>query len=585
MIRRLGAWICFFLAAAAVAAPVMLLKPVAVPGDEVLGPWRALINLNTNAFHLWRSDPFSQALSSLLSLPVAPFQMVLMLVGTWLALRQHAILFTRNPGLRWLSSAVPCLAVVASVGFDPFVIGALAWLPLLSMMLFALLNAARARVSAQVLPLWVFALFVSIQQSSSANQASLFTALFSLLIARYFWEREAEERSLSPTAVAALLIVAAAPALWVSFTAPSATLPSYPDTSHIVPEDGTTLLYYALVGPEYPILTLDRPATAALYLPVSVTLLGLSLTLLATTRRTGPNVRARLPLFASSAAFCLALECALPNNWSLIAPLATISRLIPWGTVVSIASLAVGLVAWLVAVAAVSHASRLVSLFTCGALLLGALVAPPELWSPVLAKHLGGDTPAEVQQIIKSPSSSVVRSMLEQDPKFLERLPYYREQSARRAQDLVRRGGTYSLEPSIFKDDSDRTSKRPRLSTGRPGQVGRELCTATMPKEETLAGIEVSPGSNWGDFPRGVEISAGSCVSADAKPVLTIHRWQGPLLFLNNELPYWGRHHEVRFIFPEPIKAQCVFIRQTAVTRFDWAVEQVKILPFHERKS
>lgn len=584
MIARLGAWLCFFIAAAAVMVPVILLDPVAVPGDEVLGSWRVLVNLNVNAFHLWRADPFSQAICALTAQPTTAFQMVLMLVGTWLALRQHSPLFTRNPGLRWLSSAVPSLAVIASVGFDPFVIGALAWLPLLSMMLFALLNATRARAAAQVLPLWIFALFVSVQNSNSANQASLFTALFALLVARYFWEREAEGRPLSLRAGGAVLLVAAGPALWASFAAPAATLPSYPENSHVAPEDGTGLLYHALVGPAYSLLTLDRPATASLYLPVSVLLLGLSLALLATTRRAGSEGRIRLPLFASAAALCLALDCALPHDWSLIAPLATISRLMPWGTVVSITSLAVGLVAWLVAVAAVSHTSRAVTLFTCMTQLLGALIAPPELWAPILAKHLTSSASTEAQRVIKSPSTSVVRNFLLQDPKFLERVPYYREQSARRMYDLFRLGGTYTLEPSVSRNDPNRPGGRPRLSTGRAGQLGNELCTATMPKDETLTGIEVSPGKNWGDFPRSIEISAGSCTKTDARPIVTIPQWQGPLLFTSEGMPYWGRHHEVRIVFPEPVNAQCVFIRQKGAARFDWAVDQIKILDLFERQ-
>lgn len=584
MIARLGAWLCFLVAAAAVVAPVMLLDPVAVPGDETLGSWRTLVNLNVNAFHLWRADPFSLALAALIAKPVAAFQMALMLVGTWLALRQHSPLFAHNPGLRWLSSAVPCLAVVASVGFDPFVIGALAWLPLLSMMLFALLNATRARAAAQVLPLWVFALFVSVQNSNSANQASLFTALFALLIARYFWEREAPGSPLSLRAGSAVLLVAAGPALWASFSAPTATLPSYPENSHVAPEDGTGLLYHALVGPAYSLLTLDRPATAALYLPVSVLLLGLALALLATTRRTRSDGRIRLPLFASAAALCLALDCALPHDWSLIGPLATISRLMPWGTVVSITSLAVGLVAWLVSVAAVSHTSRVVAFVTCVTQLLGALLAPPELWAPVLAQHLKSGASVEAQRLIKSPSSSVVRNFLLQDPKLLERIPYYREQSTRRMYDLFRLGGTYTLDPSVSRNDPNRPGGRPRLSTGRAGQLGNELCTATMPKEETLTGIEVSPGKNWGDFPRSVEISAGSCSKTAAQPILTIPQWQGPLLFTSEGIPYWGRHHEVRIVFPEPVKAQCVFIRQTGTARFDWAVDQIKILDLFERQ-
>ncbi len=580
MIGMLRAVLAFLLAAAAVTAPVFMLAPVSVDADAHVGPWTALASLNLNAFHFWRSDSFVRLFASSLSLPAAAFQMVIMLCGTWLAIRQHSAHFARTPALRWLVSAVPCLAVLSFVGLDRFVIGSLAWMPLLSMMLFALLNATRASYGARVLPLWVMALFVSVQNSASANQSSVCTGLGALFIARYFWERSQDRRALKVREALALATVALGPALWVAVTAPTVPLPAYPQDAHVVPESGTSLLYHALVGPAYPVLTLDRIAAAALYMPGSALLLAVSLALLVTGGRGATPNQKRLLLGTAAAAVCLVLDSALPYDLSLIAPLATLSRLLPWGTVVPLVSVAIGLVAWLVAVAALSHSSRFVLALACTASLLGSFIVSPELFSPSLAAYLAPSASAEVRRLVASPSSSVIRNLLRQDPLFLDHIDYYHHKASGHFHDLFRQGGSYSLAPSVPLRDPAQPG-RPRLSTGIARQVGGELCTAKLPKETLVSGVEISPGRNWGDFPRSMTISAGPCDRASAKHVVTVDGWQGPLLFTSDGFPYWGRHHFVRVIFPQPVSAQCLFVEQTGTAPYDWSVDQVKVLSTH----
>lgn len=580
MIGNLRALVAFLLAVTAVCAPVFLLAPVSVDAEPHVGSWTALASSNLNAFHFWRSDPFVRFFASRLSLPAAAFQMVIMLCGTWLAIRQHSAHFARKPALRWLVSAVPCLAVLSFVGLDRFVIGSLAWMPLLSMMLFALLNATRASYGARVLPLWVMALFVSVQSSASANQASVCTALAALFIARYFWERSQDRRALKVREALALATIALGPALWVAVTAPTVPLPAYPQDAHVVPESGTSLLYHALVGPAYPVLTVDRTAAAALYRPGSALLLAVSLALLVTAGRGATPNQKRLLLGTAAATVCLFLDSALPYDLSLIAPLATLSRLLPWGTVVPLVSVAVGLVAWLAAVAALSHPSRVVLTLACAASLLGSFIGSAELTSPSLAAYLAPSASPEVRRLVASPSSSVIRHFLRQDSLFLTRLEHYRQQSSAHFVDLFRQGGSYSLVPSVPLRDPTQPG-RPRLSTGIARQVGGEVCTAKLPQEGLVSGIEVSPGRNWGDFPRGMVISAGSCDRASAKHVVTVDDWQGPLLFTADGFPYWGRHHFVKVLFPQAVSVQCLFVEQTGSAPYDWAVDQVKVLSTH----
>lgn len=577
MMARVRSIAGFVVAVAAVVAPVFFLVPVSVDGDEQLGLWRALANLNLNAYHLWRSDPVSRVSAGLLSQPVAAVQMVIMLCGTWLGLRQHSPLFARSPGFRWVASAIPCVAVSSFVGLDRFVIGSFAWVPLLSMMLFALLNATRASYATRVLPLWVMALFVSVQNSTSANQASVFSALIALLIARYFWERSPERRTLSLLEAFAVTAVALIPAACVAVSCPVAALPAYPHGAHVVPESGTDTLPYALIGPSYPLATLDRVAAAQLYLPGSVLLVTLALVLLVTVGRSASPNQKRLQLFTLAVASCLVLDAALPYDLSLIAPLATLSRLLPWGTVISVISLGVGVVAWLVAVAALSHPSRVVTALATASTLLGWAAAPADLFHPALAAHLTPTAEPEVRRLIASPSSAVVRTYLRQDPLFFEHLAHYRQFKPGRMRDLVKLGGSYSLEPSVQRGEPGEAGQ-PHLSTGHARQAGGEVCTARLPREMPLSAIELSPGRNLSDFPRGVRVSGGACDRASAKPIVDIPRWQGPLRFTADGFPFWAQHPFVQILFPTPVTVECVFIEQTGTASYDWTIEQVKVL-------
>ncbi len=539
--------------------------------------WQALLNLNHNAYHAWREDNIARlagrALATLAAPPVLLLQCVIGMIGTLLVLRQTSAALGRLPALLWPASAASLLSIFAAVGSDRFVVGALAWAPLLSMMIFALLNATRDGQAARVLPLWIVALFVSVQCATSAAQASLPVAVGAIIFARLALEKRAGLRPLSAWQALLVAAIPLLPAVWATAATPLAPLPDYPPLAHVVPDTGESLPILSITGPHYRLLTIDRGSASAAYGPSCLVLLACAGLLALTVRRAGRSHEKPLITAATVGAVLISLDSFLPRDWALQAPIASLSRILPWGGSVSFTSLAVGAVAWLTTVAACSS-WRLLPL--AAAPLAAFVLGSPALRNPELGEILRDAAP-ELRHVLLSPSAAVAKRMLSIDPLFLSRIGTYRALSKHRMHDVARLNGSFTLEPSTHEPPSPQSS-RGRLRTYEGGQRGGELLTVSLPSEMAVSGIEISPGPFVGDFPRGLEVSAGACGDGARHPVVSIPQWQGALLFTQKGLPYWSEFEDVRILFPAPEQAQCIFVRQTGTTAYDWSVERVKVL-------
>ena len=579
---KIFALLGFLIAAYLLSLPALFLDPVALINGNSSTSWQPLINLNHNAYHMWRTNDLTLLVAYLLSSftanEVLTTQLLTILCGTFLVLRQLSPKLAQAPVVLWLASALPTLAVIGSVGRDPFVLGALAWAPLLAMMLFALINACRDGYALKVLPLWFVALFVSIQNASSANQAALPTALFALVFAHLVLARSSTARSLSMRAGSAILALALLPALWVALTAPAAPLPNYPERSHVIPTSGEGLPIIQLIGPHYPLQVLDHAASAALYAPIAAALSILALLALLALRKRATDAGRSLLIIASISALIVACDTILPKQYALISPLASLSRMLAWGEIVSLTSLLLGASAWLIAVAALMHPLSLVGVPIALCAICGTFVASSALRSPILSSYAHrGDL--NLDKILLSPSASVLKNGLIEHPLLLDNLKPFRALSSQAMQDSATFGATYELTP--LRDTStalDSALGGTRLYTGRGHQFGDELLTIRFPAETTIQGIEISPGSYATDFPRGVLISGGECDEAKARSIITLPAWQGALLFTRDGYPYRSEHHDVRILFNHPEALSCLFVRQTAQTKYDWSIAQIKIL-------
>lgn len=577
---RTAALLAFLVSGLALAIPSLFLEPLAHLQPSPDSSWAVLSNPNHNEYHMWRQGPVAHYASLLLRPLVAQSSLVaellVLMCGTFLVVRQLSGTQKIPAPTLWLLSSLPPLAVVAGVGLDPFVIGSLSWVPLLSMMLFAILHASREGYAIKVAPLWILTLFVSVQCAMSANQASLFVALLALVFARFVLERYGKRKMLSTRAALCISVVALGPSIWMSLAAPRAPFPLYPDTAHVNTDVADRLPFLAIVGPRYPILTLDYLTMADLYRPAALAIVLLGL--VASLRYLSGSTRHERAIFGAVfvTSLCVALDVLLPRSWAMQAPVATLSRLLPWGTVVPLSSIMVGTAAWLVAAVALARPMSLVGIPVAFALLGAIAIAPRDLRAPELPKKFAGLSD-EMHRWLFSPSAAVAKGALRDDPKFFQHAPRYRNLSSSRMRDSKAVGATYSLTPGM----SEPMSSRPghvRLHTNIGGQVGGEVLTIQFGATTPVSGIELSPGLHALDFPRGVEITGGDCSRAAPKKILSRPSWQGALRFTSDGYPYWGPHEDVRIIFPVPRKVQCIFVKQTGKARHDWSIVRVRIL-------
>lgn len=136
------------LVASAVLVPTVLVDTLDT------APWPRVVNLRTNAYHLWQQERLSvlmaellTQISNLLNLPAvtpACIQAIILFFGTILvSLALRPVRGTPHPAIGFLAS-IPVLLLVLTIGWDPVVLSIFAWVPLLAIAASALLLTQRA---------------------------------------------------------------------------------------------------------------------------------------------------------------------------------------------------------------------------------------------------------------------------------------------------------------------------------------------------------------------------------------------------------------------------------------------------------
>jgi hypothetical protein len=247
------------------------------------------------------------------------------------------------------------------------------------------------------------------------------------------------------------------------------------------------------------------------------------------------------------------------------------------------ASLLLAITAWLVTVTALTHADLRLGVPLGIAPLFGILVASPLLRHPVTPEDLPGVTP-EIRALLTSPSGTVLRHTLRDDPTLFQNLKRYRTLSTRTMRPTGDIGASYTLtlgDSTVVAPPQGET----RLRTSLGGQKGDELLTIRLAEPGIVNGIALSPGEFLWDFPRGLRIKGGSCDRAAARDIMTIPSWQGALRFSPAGNPYWSDHADVRIIFPQPESVECLFVEQTGRSQHDWSIASVGILKGRRESS
>lgn len=549
--------------------PGRFMEPlVLVCGDPSAG-WFPVVNLNHNAYFNWRVDHISrlfiQLFAPIYSADKPLFRLIILFVGTLLVTRRLA---KQNSLLLIPLSLIPVLLVLAAVGINPLVAGSLAWMPLLAFICSILLTKINPRLW------WFLAVAAITEHCLSANQAAPLTTVFAFLLALLV--NEVHDRPTISrqrmTLVASLIFI---PVLVTVTTTPMPDLPDYPRSGRVVPDDGVEGLLRPLVGLSYPFESIHRADVRALYDTVAVYLLILSGLSLVITRFGRSNTYNKLAVWSSALALGSFLDTSIPEEWSNIAPIASISRLLPWGTHYCLTAICLGLAAWLLGMVWIAQTRKRVGIALAAAALFSIFQTSPARYHPFLSRY-ASTSDSELRKILCSPSSAVIRHFAYQHPNLMDDLAEMKKKARQPSIDITSAVATITMTPASAPPA---TEQYWRWSSRRGRQLGDEVLTVAFHQPIILRGIELDSGTYFTDFPRGVEILGGPCNQSRAKVLFSVSSWQGSLAFTPHGYPYLSARSTVKALFNNEEEVSCIFVRQTSKALVDWSVSRVRMIP------
>lgn len=544
---------------------------VLVCGDPAAG-WFPVVNINHNAYYNWRVDHISrlfiQLFSPLYSAEKPLFRLIILFIGTLLLTRRFS---NQTSPLLTPLSLIPVLLVLAAVGINPLVAGSLAWVPLLAVVSSTLLVKTNPRIW------WLIAVGVITEHCLSANQASPLPTALAFLLALLVNETNGRP-SLSKrraTLVACLVFI---PVLLTVVTTPMPDLPDYPRSGRVVPDDGVEGLLRPLVGPSYPFESIHRADVRALYDTVSVYVFTLSLLSLLITRVSRSKTARVLAMWGSAFALGAFLDTNIPEEWSNIAPVASISRLLPWGTHYCLTAICLGLASWLLGMVWITQTRKGIGITLAVAALVSIFQTSPARYHPFLSRYATTSDP-ELRKILCSPSSAVIRHFAYQHPSLMEDLAEIKHKSRQASGEVTNAVATITMAPTSTPPP---TEQYWRWSSRRGRQVGDEVLTVAFHQPTTLRGVELDSGTYFTDFPRGIEILGGPCDQSQARVLFSAPSWQGSLAFTPHGYPYLASRATVKALFNNEEQVSCLFVRQTGKALVDWSVSRVRIIRNHQ---
>lgn len=555
--------------------------PAQLEGTANSSGWYPLVHLTDNAFLNWGQAPLNALLEWLAfgtsAADRARISLACFLVGMILLLSQiDASRPILNQGLALLVTAV----LAGVFGFDQVIIESLAWFPWTAA---AVYRCSKSRPS----PFSLAALVVtSLLLAFSSSELASITLLGALLLGLNH-----ESATHSPANRVWLIgsIGAAAVALAL-FRIPVLRFPDYPPLAHVVPYDGIAGLIRPLIGPATPIAVISREAVRHTYGGAALALVCLSaLVILLSRFNPGPSPARKLSWVALGLSLSVLADTSLPPTLSLIAPLAALSRMLPYLYFFPLAPVFLcGCLITLTLALAGSSSRRVLTpglLSLTAIALLGLCWRNAPLFNPKArqpaAKELGSYQMHKDQLV--SPSYHLIN---ESGLWVLEK----RDRISRAAfkplsAEEVALSASHGNSPQVLEKLA-RGEKHNRWSPGRGFQDGSEWIQVFFKTPAEMSGVELATGPYLADFPRGLRVSyLSSCAGPQTADKFSSYSvlsdqpsWPGEIKFTDAGFPYYGAQAVVKIHFPQSVTAQCLLIQQTAKEpNFDWSVVEIKI--------
>ena len=604
--------LCIVLAICSVfflAAPYFGVAQLSLEGPST--DWAVSIHATQNSYHLWRLDPLTSLVASVLSsftpmterFQAAPIQLSILFIGIGALLTTRFKNLKTLPVLTWVSSFLITSTLAVMFGRDVVTFGALQWLPLFTLSLCALRFLAERPLHGAILPVVIGSHFFGLLLAEAANQFAMWIALLAYLLARVLTHRD-EKNDLEPShtdgtsGVSSLnWIVYLSPlaySVYTVFTAPLPDFPQFPHDGLLVPDDGAPGVVRPNVGLDLPLATLNRECVRAITLAFTVPLLLLCGYLIS--RLTNGTRRCAVVLGAMIVV--MIVDSLLPETVALTLPTHTLQRLLPGQTFLPWNTTAIGLCSLVLGGLLTTVAPLFGPLLLVLAVAASkAFVLAPSL-SMVLAVPYATKSSEELVEVIYSPLAS------QEEKKFLlspsAQLPlHFRYLFFPHGQfDYQAAKSIAALQPIRIKKilrsiSSTPTTSAPlvslltdknvqtRWSPGGGAQIPGQSLRLEFSEPQRFSGVSMETGEFITDYPRGVRVTIPTeCLTPNSiGGSWEFPTWRGPLRFSEDGYPYFGHLGDVTIAFGVEVTARCVVIEQTGRDPYyDWSVTEIALL-------
>ncbi len=531
--------------------------------------WIYLLNFSSNAYFPWKIDPIWLRFG----LHLSAVKYTLLHYGIFSIALYVLLIFKSSKSISaFFLSLGTFLGVILIFGLDISIAGMLAWFPAVILGVYFFCWQTRQSILTGLI-----LAFLSLRLSSAGLYLSLIPAILAFYLGAPF-KFVTKERLL----VAAAILFT--PVLYRLFSIPLLQFPDYPiSKGSLVPDDGMPGHIQALFGPSSPIQFIDYSSFLISTLPllILISLLGLYLI---KKHQVSENYR-------NSLAACLILvflQIILPAQLSVISPLASLSRILPGHFLVPLPLIIASLCYVLLSILLVEcRASVKEKLFV-------TIIVPLTIFIFNGNNHSLPLTALSDQQQALSFLNSNNEAVIISPSYYLIR--HEGAHSINKDWVLKPRRSINPLRWGALVTTSHQSGNIPQMldknkntfwSTKLSNQNGEEWIHIKLENPQEFEGISLNLGSNTTDWPRGLEIlgkeDCSSPSQQDARnsynSLYLANPWLGPILHSKNGYPFYGSRSVAKVIFPQPIKAKCILIKQTGLNKEKpWSVAELRFL-------
>ncbi len=547
--------------------------------EDLFGTWAPMVHRTHNAYLLWQESPIFSLPASLFKSDeftifhyAITIKLSLFFLGLWFLLLRLKV----ADGAALLSASFTFL-IFLLFGWDNVLLSTICLVPILFVSFWNCeLDGGKVRVTFSVCSVLTVILLCIF-----ANQLSL------LIVLLCFLSLFVRGKSFSSGLCVLLILI---PLAHQAFFIPKTTISeSYPALGRVVSDDGLVGIIRPFIGSDLPISVIDYQSMEMVYGQFSLFLAILFTALFLGLFWLNP-IASRWFGIASLFAIAACLECTPYPEVRLMMPLAVLSRIVPNSFMFPLVSIAMvfSLLWALLGLWRLYHPYVVTGIYFGFSCLLFSFQVLTSSFGPGLVQIPFSDKAFNSKVMSGNNGGTLPKSILVSPSYQLYRVngPAVVEMAA--IVDVIQFSSVENMVAQVHSSHKPENARlavdgntETRWFSGFPGQTAKENFALRFYSPKEFDGVSLELGNFYSDFPRGIRIGvAETCDNFANGPEQTIYEaptWQGRIMLSKDGYPYYGAQTDVKIMFGRPVKGQCVYFEQIAVSDvFEWSIAEIK---------